>query len=133
MTIYFFQADYVTEYLGSSGIDKFDETDFGNDDKAANLAVSDHRPVWALFRIDGMGTLSQPPISSGIGIQEGITSVQEAPGVDEDVQSETVYVTRTGKKYHLGSCSSLRRSKLSISLVEAKQKYSPCSRCNPPR
>ena len=48
----FFQTDYVTEYLGSSGIDRFDETDFGNDDKAANLAVSDHRPVWAVFRTD---------------------------------------------------------------------------------
>ena len=48
----FFQTDYVTEYLGRSGIDKFDETDFGNDDKAANLAVSDHRPVWAVFRIN---------------------------------------------------------------------------------
>ena len=45
----FFQTDFVTEYLGISGIDKFDETDFGNDDKAANLAVSDHRPVWAVF------------------------------------------------------------------------------------
>ena len=45
----FFQTGFVTEYLGISGIDKFDETDFGNDDKAANLAVSDHRPVWAVF------------------------------------------------------------------------------------
>ena len=45
----FFQTDFVTEYLGISGIDKFDETDFGNDDKATNLAVSDHRPVWAVF------------------------------------------------------------------------------------
>ena len=45
----FFQADFVTEYLGRSGIDRFDETDFGNDDSAANLAVSDHRPVWAVF------------------------------------------------------------------------------------
>ena len=45
----FFQTDFVTEYLDISGIDKFDETDFGNDDKAANLAVSDHRPVWAVF------------------------------------------------------------------------------------
>ena len=49
----FFQTDHVTEYLGRSGIDKFDETDFGNDDTAANLAVSDHRPVWAVFSIDG--------------------------------------------------------------------------------
>ena len=45
----FFQTGFVTEYLNSSGIDRFDETDFGNDDKAANLAVSDHRPVWAVF------------------------------------------------------------------------------------
>ena len=48
----FFQSDYVTEYLGTSGIDKFDETDFGNDDQAANHAVSDHRPVWAVFSIE---------------------------------------------------------------------------------
>ena len=47
-----FQASYVTEYTGNSGIDRFDETDFGNDDEAASLAVSDHRPVWAEFRID---------------------------------------------------------------------------------
>ena len=48
----FFQASYVTEYTGNSGIDRFDETDFGNDDEAASLAASDHRPVWAEFRID---------------------------------------------------------------------------------
>ena len=46
-----FQSDYVSEYTGVSGIDKFDEMDFANDDKAASLAVSDHRPVWAEFRI----------------------------------------------------------------------------------
>ena len=106
----FFQSQYVTEYLGSYGIDKFDETDFGNDDKAANLAVSDHRPVWAVFRIDGLGTPSTPV-----------------------VRSETVYVTRTGKKYHREGCSSLRRSKIPISLADAKQRYGPCGRCNPPR
>ena len=48
----FFQSSYVTEYTGNSGIDRFDETDFGDDDKAASLAASDHRPVWAEFRID---------------------------------------------------------------------------------
>ena len=48
----FFQSFYVTEYTGNSGINRFDETDFGNDDKAASLAVSDHRPVWGEFRID---------------------------------------------------------------------------------
>ena len=129
----FFQANYVTEYLGRSGIDKFDETDFGNDDKAANLAVSDHRPVWAVFRIDGLGTPSVPLTDSGVSVQEVITSVQELPTAEEKPQTRTVYVTKTGKKYHLGSCSSFRRSKIPISLAEAKQGYDPCSRCNPPR
>ena len=114
----FFQTDYVTEYAGRSGIDKFDETDFGNDDAAANLAVSDHRPVWAVFRIDG---LTDAPIA------------QKLSALDEQPPAETVYVTKTGKKYHRGGCSSLRRSKIPISLVDAKQGYGPCARCNPPR
>jgi endonuclease/exonuclease/phosphatase family metal-dependent hydrolase len=44
-----FQKEYVKAYTGKKGIDKFDETDFANNDKAASLAVSDHRPVWAVF------------------------------------------------------------------------------------
>ena len=123
----FFQTDYVTEYLGRSGIDKFDETDFGNDDKAASLAVSDHRPVWVVFRIDGVETSSMPVTRSGIGVQEVVTSVQELPTPQEG----TVYVTKTGKKYHRDGCSSLRRSKIPIALADAKLRYGPCSRCNP--
>ena len=125
----FFQTDYVTEYLGRSGIDKFDETDFGNDDKAASLAVSDHRPVWVVFRIDGMETPSMLVTRSGIGVQEVVTSVQELPTPQEG----TVYVTKTGKKYHRDGCSSLRRSKIPIALADAKLRYGPCSRCNPPQ
>ena len=48
----FFQTEHVAEYTGDSGIERFDEIHFGNDDDAASLAVSDHRPVWATFRID---------------------------------------------------------------------------------
>ncbi len=33
-------------------MDRFDETDFHNDDEAASLAVSDHRPIWASFYVD---------------------------------------------------------------------------------
>ena len=59
----FFQMDYVTEYTGQSGIDRFDETDFENDDTAANRAVSDHRPVWATFRMDGvLDGADEPPV-----------------------------------------------------------------------
>ena len=72
----FFQSDYVTEYLGSSGIDKFDETDFGNDDEAANLAVSDHRPVWAVFSInqDDDGSNEDGQITVPVQISEDVNA-----------------------------------------------------------
>ena len=50
-----------------------------------------------------------------------------------DTKGVTVYVTRTGKKYHRDGCSSLRKSKIPKSLEEAKERYDPCSRCNPPQ
>lgn len=47
--------------------------------------------------------------------------------------SVTVYITRTGSKYHRDGCSYLRQSKIPISLSEAKAEgYDACSRCNPP-
>lgn len=40
------------------------------------------------------------------------------------------YVTASGKKYHIGSCSYLSKTKIEISLDEALNKgYEPCSRC----
>ena len=46
---FWFQQEYVREYAGESGVDRFDEAMFSNDDHKAKLAVSDHRPVWAKF------------------------------------------------------------------------------------
>ena len=124
----YFQMDAVTEYLGRCGIDRFDETDFGNDDKAANLAVSDHRPIWAVFSINRDDDGSDEGGSASVLMP---TSESAEPVLPENV---TVYVTRTGKKYHRDGCSSLRRSKIPISLAEAKERnFGPCGRCNPPR
>ena len=48
-------------------------------------------------------------------------------------QDTVVYVTKTGEKYHTGQCSSLKKSKISISLGEAVAKgFGPCQRCKPP-
>jgi len=45
----------------------------------------------------------------------------------------TVYITRTGEKYHRGSCGYLSQSKIAISLADAKARgYGPCSVCRPP-
>lgn len=50
----------------------------------------------------------------------------------ENTQSKTVYITKTGSKYHSSGCSYLSKSQIAISLSNAKsQGYTPCSRCNP--
>jgi methylphosphotriester-DNA--protein-cysteine methyltransferase len=57
-----------------------------------------------------------------------ISVVFAAPG------SIIVYITKTGAKYHRDGCSSLKKSKISITLQEAvKLGYEPCKICNPPR
>lgn len=43
----------------------------------------------------------------------------------------TVYITRTGAKYHRSGCQYLRKSKIPINLSDAIRSYSPCSRCSP--
>lgn len=46
----------------------------------------------------------------------------------------TVYITKTGAKYHSGGCRCLRKSKIPISLENAKKRgYDPCGICKPPR
>lgn len=45
----------------------------------------------------------------------------------------TVYITRTGKKYHRAGCRYLRRNMIPMKLSEARKRYSPCSVCMPPR
>ena len=45
----------------------------------------------------------------------------------------TVYITKTGEKYHTERCASVRKSKISVLLGEAVSKgYEPCKRCKPP-
>lgn len=47
-------------------------------------------------------------------------------------EAQTVYITRTGAKYHITTCHYLRSSKISIKLSEAKrQGYTACSVCKP--
>ena len=46
-------------------------------------------------------------------------------------QSRTVFVTRTGEKYHSSSCIHLSSSKIPISIEEAVGSYSACTVCRP--
>ena len=65
-------------------------------------------------------------------IQTPSDKVQDEPSVSDN-QSQVVYRTRTGKKYHRSGCSYLK-SKIETTVSEAQSMgLGPCSRCNPPR
>ncbi len=49
-------------------------------------------------------------------------------------QSVTVYITKTGEKYHRDGCQYLKKSRIPIDLIDAIRKgYTPCSKCDPPQ
>ena len=79
----------------------------------------------------GKGLWGNLPAGTGSsGHQKAPSTVQQ--GQTEEVpRTITVYVTRTGAKYHRGSCRYLRYSKISMSLENAKRSYSACSVCRP--
>lgn len=64
----------------------------------------------------------------------GDRSLPETEPSAEEPVGQTVYVTKSGTKYHLGTCSHLSKSKIEKSLTEAKNAgYEPCKTCNPPK
>jgi hypothetical protein len=61
----------------------------------------------------------------------GILTEKEE-GLDLEPEGNLVFITRTGIRYHKGSCWHLRKSKLPIEMGEAKAKgYTPCKVCKP--
>lgn len=77
-----------------------------------------------------------PPRQNTSSAQTKATQPQEedttAP-TREDPQSITVYITKTGEKYHRDGCRFLRESKIPVLLEELDtEKYTPCAVCNPP-
>lgn len=61
------------------------------------------------------------------------SSDQEKIKQEEPVEI-TVYITKTGKKYHRAGCRYLKKSCIPISLKKAKAYgYGPCSVCRPPQ
>lgn len=63
-------------------------------------------------------------------------SLKETPSTSskyrkkDTAESITVYITKTGKKYHAYGCRYLKRSCIPISLAKAKKRgYTPCSVC----
>jgi micrococcal nuclease len=82
-----------------------------------------NKGLWGIEAKDSTSTT--PPVST----------VTETPPLKEPAKNQEVivYITNTGAKYHQGWCRYLKKSKISISLENAKARgYDPCSVCNPP-
>jgi hypothetical protein len=61
-----------------------------------------------------------------------VPPAQSTPA-QQDPKAQTVYITRTGKKYHRDGCRYLAASKIEISLKDAKAKgFTACKVCRPP-
>lgn len=59
------------------------------------------------------------------------SSASSANKASSTTNSQTVYITKTGKKYHNDGCSSLKKSKIAMSLSEAEAEgYTPCKNCH---
>jgi micrococcal nuclease len=85
---------------------------------------------------EGLWALSNPvaPWDYRHGTTTSSTeSAQPTPKVAPEAQKDvTVYITRTGTKYHKAGCTYLRRSSIPISKKDAIARgFTPCSRCNP--
>ncbi len=73
-------------------------------------------------------------IASIIIISVIVVKNRNKPIPKSEAASISVYITRTGAKYHKEKCYYLSYSKIKITLEEAlEESYSPCSKCNPPR
>jgi hypothetical protein len=72
----------------------------------------------------GVAGWSQPPAT---GAQQAAQQRAQEP------KSQTVYATRTGKRYHRDGCRYLASSKIPMTLKDAKARgLTPCKVCRPP-
>ena len=77
---------------------------------------------------------SSSPSSSNSSTSKLVTLPVAKSATPSKNQSITVYTTKTGSKYHVDGCSSLSKSKIPISLSDAKSTgLTPCSKCHPPQ
>lgn len=89
-------------------------------------------------RAAGLGLWALPnpmaPWDFRHGTAQSPSEQEVTAGTDQEKPSpETVYVTRTGTKYHRDGCRYLAKSRIPMALADAVSGgYAPCSACRPP-
>lgn len=105
-----------------------DESQPAIDDLKAQVDTLTSQKADLQKQVDTLKAGASSGSSSG-GSSSDSSSVPAAYSSSDD-QSETVYVTDTGSKYHSAGCRYLKKSQIPMSLSEAKrQGYTACSVC----
>ncbi|HEY4313204.1 MAG TPA: thermonuclease family protein [Pirellulales bacterium] len=103
---------------------------------AESEARTKHAGLWQDDKPVAPWDFRHPPAQSSVAVAQP-ASPSAAPTVSLKPQSskptdeQTVYVTKTGTKYHAPGCRHLSKSSIPIKLSDASAKYSPCSVCHP--
>ncbi|MFC1540538.1 hypothetical protein ACFL4J_00705 [Candidatus Margulisiibacteriota bacterium] len=89
--------------------------------------------VLLLFNNQAFSMGEKPPSPSESAPEVKVSEPVEHSGKVEQKKALTVYITKTGSKYHREWCSYLRQSSIPVDLNKAIEVgYTPCSRCKPP-
>lgn len=81
------------------------------------------------------GSTDAPPAGNGTSGQSDSppSEAEVEPETEPEPDSVTVYVTKSGEKYHRDGCQYLRKSRIETTLSSAQARgYTACSKCNPP-
>ncbi len=91
-------------------------------------------PIRAIAEALGAEVSWAPDESSVYITTRTAPDAQEGPAAEHGASGEiSVYVTKSGGKYHVLGCRHLSESSVPISLDDAKARgYEPCTVCEPP-
>ncbi|MGE5571660.1 MAG: stalk domain-containing protein [Bacteroidota bacterium] len=91
-------------------------------------------PLRALAEALGADVTWDPAASCAYITTTGATEASEEPApTPAEKKDVTIYITKTGSKYHRLGCRYLSKSSIPISLEDAKPRgYAPCSVSGPP-
>lgn len=119
-----------------SKLEKIGATIYRTDKDGTIIFTSDSKTITVNKKSSSIKEQAPPSSVPAVAAAPQQTSpAEKTPEVvaqPSENKSVTVYVTKTGGKYHTGGCRYLKKSKIAISLSDAQsQGYSPCSVCNP--
>ena len=129
--------DQWKEKASGLGLYSQEVIDLRSENEALNTTISEQEKTIneQMERISELesqlAAVSKPASSSGsLSSSSNSSSSSGSTSSTSDTQTVTVYITRTGEKYHRDGCRYLSQSKISISLSDAKAHgYTACSVC----